>query len=78
MIGSGLDTPPRKLFLQQRHGDDHDGTRNDSSLINFSWRRVVFFFFWASAWAFYVLVLCGISLKEYSGLEEMFKRYNTV
>lgn len=66
LIGSGLDTPPRKLFLQHTH--------ESSNVIIFSWRRVVLFFLWASAWAFYVLVLCGILLKEYSGLGEMFKR----
>ncbi|KAJ0594467.1 putative GPI transamidase subunit PIG-U [Helianthus annuus] len=67
LIGSGLDTPPRKLFLQPNHGDGYKKT-------NFSWRRVVLFFLWASVWALYVLVLCSISLKEYSGLGEMFKR----
>lgn len=86
LIGSGLDTPPRKLFVQKTYGDDqnelssdthreHKGTTNGTSnLINFSWRRVVLFFLWASAWAFYVLVLCSISLKEFGGLGEMFKR----
>ncbi|KVH91882.1 GPI transamidase subunit PIG-U [Cynara cardunculus var. scolymus] len=86
LIGSGLDTPPRKLFVQNKYGDDqnelssdthrkHKGTTNGTSnLIVFSWRRVVLFFFWASVWAFYVLVLCSISLKEFSGLGEMFKR----
>ncbi|KAJ0908314.1 putative GPI transamidase subunit PIG-U [Helianthus annuus] len=67
LIGSGLDTPPRKLFLQPKHSDGYKKT-------SFSWRRVVLFFLWASAWALYVLLLCGISLKEYSGLGEMFKR----
>ncbi|XP_076905396.1 uncharacterized protein LOC143561148 isoform X2 [Bidens hawaiensis] len=75
LVGSGVDTPPRKLFLQQTHGDDHKKpTTGSFNLVNFSWRRVVLFLFWASVWALYVLVLCGISLKEYSGLGEMFKR----
>ncbi|KAK1430587.1 hypothetical protein QVD17_13437 [Tagetes erecta] len=75
LIGSGLDTPPRKLFLQLTDGNDYKKTTNGSlHLTNFSWRRVVLFLLWASAWAFYVLVLCGISIKEYSSLGEMFKR----
>ncbi|XP_071730735.1 uncharacterized protein [Rutidosis leptorrhynchoides] len=75
LIGSGLDTPPRKLFSQQTHGDEHKGIRNDSlHPIKFSRKHVVFFFLWAFVWAFYVLVLCSISLKEYSGLGEMFRR----
>lgn len=75
LIGSGLDTPPKKLFLQQTHGDDHKETTNLSlNVSTFSWKRVFVFFLWASAWALYVLILCAISLKEYSGLGEMFKR----
>ncbi|KAL8196222.1 hypothetical protein R6Q57_025222 [Mikania cordata] len=75
LIGSGLDTPPRKLFLQQTCGDDYKKATNGSlHLINFSWRQVVLFFLWASAWALYVLVLCGISIKDNSDLGEMFKR----
>ncbi|KAL4565552.1 hypothetical protein LXL04_029652 [Taraxacum kok-saghyz] len=60
LVGFGLDTPPRKLFSL------------DST--TFSWRRVFIFILWASIWAIYVLILCGISLKEYSSLGEMFKR----
>nr|XP_043628134.1 phosphatidylinositol glycan anchor biosynthesis class U protein-like isoform X2 [Erigeron canadensis] len=74
LIGCGLDTPPQKLFLQQTHGDDHKETSESLNPRIFSWRRAVLFFLWATAWAFYVLVLCGLSLKEYSGLGEMFKR----
>ncbi|KAE9459511.1 hypothetical protein C3L33_08579, partial [Rhododendron williamsianum] len=40
----------------------------------FSWKPVVFFTLWACMWAFYVLVLCAISVKQYGGLREMFKR----
>ncbi|GJY84873.1 phosphatidylinositol glycan anchor biosynthesis class U protein isoform X1, partial [Tanacetum coccineum] len=61
--------------LQQTNGDDHKETTNlPLNVRTFSWRRVVVFFLWASAWALYVLILCAISLKEYSGLGEMFKR----
>ncbi|KAI3689571.1 hypothetical protein L2E82_47532 [Cichorium intybus] len=84
LVGSGLDTPPRKLFP---YIDDQNKnkrtttttittttTKKSLNPINFSWRRVFLFFLWASIWAFYVLVLCGISLKDYSSLGEMFKR----
>lgn len=86
LLGYGPDTPPRKLFLQRKDPKDSDSLPSDTcfkhegptteslDLTFFSWRKVVLFFVWASAWAFYVLVLCGISLKEYGDLREMFKR----
>ncbi|PON58357.1 hypothetical protein PanWU01x14_167490 [Parasponia andersonii] len=40
----------------------------------FSWRPVVKFFVWSIIWSGYVLVLCGLSIKQYGGLHEMFKR----
>ncbi|GFP85173.1 phosphatidylinositol glycan anchor biosynthesis class u protein, partial [Phtheirospermum japonicum] len=40
----------------------------------FSWRRVILFVLWSSIWISYVLVLCAISMREYGGLGEMFKR----
>ncbi|KAL7595165.1 hypothetical protein Lser_V15G30422 [Lactuca serriola] len=72
LVGSGLDTPPRKLFPYI--DDDQIQNKKSSNQIIFSWRRVFLFFLWASIWAFYVLILCGISLKDYSSLGEMFKR----
>lgn len=41
--------------------------------IRFSWRLVVHFILWASLWSCYVLLLCGISVRRYGGLGEMFK-----
>ncbi|GMJ05574.1 hypothetical protein like AT1G63110 [Hibiscus trionum] len=63
--------PPRKLFLQ-RH--QQKGVLNQSKLPpGFSWRPIIHFAFWALVWSVYVLVLCGISLKQFGGLWEMFK-----
>ncbi|PON46233.1 GPI transamidase subunit PIG-U [Trema orientale] len=36
----------------------------------FSWRLVIKLLVWSG----YVLVLCGLSIKQYGGLHEMFKR----
>ncbi|XP_052210044.1 uncharacterized protein LOC127813220 isoform X2 [Diospyros lotus] len=86
LLGYGPDTPPRKLFLQVNSCKFGDNSSSDTSCqhkdltsqqletIYFSWKKVVYFFLWASMWAFYVLVLCGISVKQYGGLREMFKR----
>ena len=86
MLGYGPDSPPRKLFLQKtsiKVGEDpsigiHDQQKELASQpmlpIIFSWRLVIHFILWASLWSFYVLLLCGISVKQYGGLGEMFKR----
>ncbi|KAL3619328.1 hypothetical protein CASFOL_036898 [Castilleja foliolosa] len=63
LLGYGLDAPPRKLFAQ-----------TIPIKTTFSWRRVSLFVMWASIWISYVLVLCAISMREYGGLGEMFKR----
>ncbi|KAA8521988.1 hypothetical protein F0562_012698 [Nyssa sinensis] len=87
LLGYGPDTPPRKLLLQWNSwtiGDNHpssnshcldkESTSQPADPPFFSWRPVLFFFLWASFWASYVLILCGISVKQYGGLWEMFKR----
>ncbi|XP_042025466.1 phosphatidylinositol glycan anchor biosynthesis class U protein-like isoform X2 [Salvia splendens] len=83
LLGYGLDAPPRKLFalsnLQggEKRSTDHAelNSLNDKfSKTNFSWWRVIIFFLWASVWTSYVLIMCVISMKEYGGLGEMFKR----
>ncbi|XP_059443243.1 uncharacterized protein LOC132175346 isoform X2 [Corylus avellana] len=82
LLGYGPDTPPRKLFMQQRYievGDNPSEDREDSMdrpevLHVFSWRPIIHFLFWTSLWSIYVLVLCGVSVKQYGGLWELFKR----
>lgn len=36
------------------------------------------FLLWTVMWAVYVLLLCGVSVKQYGGLWEMFTRYPPV
>lgn len=80
LLGYGLDAPPRKLFVSQageERSADHVELKSPSdkfSKTNFSWWRVIIFFLWASVWISYVLILCAISMKEYGGVGEMFKR----
>ncbi|KAL7182956.1 hypothetical protein ACSBR1_041610 [Camellia fascicularis] len=78
LLGYGPDASPRKLLLQRNSceltGQQKELKNQPVQLICFSWKPVVCFFLWASMWAFYVLVLCGISVKQYGGLREMFKR----
>ncbi|KAL1569032.1 phosphatidylinositol glycan anchor biosynthesis class U protein-like isoform X1 [Salvia divinorum] len=83
LLGYGLDAPPRKLFVQSNlQGEEKRSachaelkSMNDKfSKTNFSWWRVVIFFLWASVWTSYVVIMCAISMKEYGGLGEMFKR----
>ncbi|KAK4844276.1 hypothetical protein QYF36_018365 [Acer negundo] len=85
LLGYGLDAPPRKLFVQRRHGKGGDNPSSGSScqqeeLLNqskppltFSWKPVMHFLFWASVWSVYVLALCSLSVKQKGGLWEMFK-----
>lgn len=68
LLGYGLDAPPSKVFLQKKC------EKSDSQVI-FSWRRPVHFLFWSLMWGIYVLVLCGISVRQYGGLWEMLRRY---
>ncbi|XP_059661718.1 uncharacterized protein LOC132307859 isoform X2 [Cornus florida] len=86
LLGYGPDAPPRKLFLQTEsfkigdnpstdgHFQDKELTTQPAEPASFSWRPVVYFFLWACLWALYVLLLCGISVKKYGGLWEMFRR----
>lgn len=85
LLGNGPDAPPRKLFLQRRCSKGGKNPSSDSSCqeeelfnqsklpITFSWKPVIHFLFWASIWSVYVLVLCGISVKQNGGMLEMFK-----
>ncbi|KAL5559361.1 hypothetical protein UlMin_035572 [Ulmus minor] len=85
LLGYGPDTS-RKLFLQRRYGKMKDNPSSDSNyeqgevmkqpeLLNiFSWRPVVNFLVWSTIWSIYVLVLRGIYVKQYGGIQEMFKR----
>lgn len=87
LLGYGPDMPPRKLFLQRRSDKIDDNASSDSSRRQgeaakqpeitsvFCWRPVNLFLFWTIAWSLYVLVLCGIYVKQYGGLGEMFRRY---
>ncbi|KAK8527805.1 hypothetical protein V6N13_085612 [Hibiscus sabdariffa] len=71
LLGCGPDSPPRKLFLQRQQ---QKGVLNQAKLPpGFSWGPIIHFAFWALVWSVYVLVLCGISLKQFGGLWEMFK-----
>ncbi|TKY55342.1 Phosphatidylinositol glycan anchor biosynthesis class U protein [Spatholobus suberectus] len=85
LLGYGPDTPPRKLFWQRKNLEVGNSTSSDScseeeaknqlKVANvFSWRPVVFFLFWTLLWSSYILVLCGIYVQQYGGLQELFKR----
>ncbi|XP_030538221.1 phosphatidylinositol glycan anchor biosynthesis class U protein-like isoform X2 [Rhodamnia argentea] len=85
-LGYGPDAPPRKLFLQRSYrkcgtSSSSDQYRKTEDVtdplelrINFSWRRVMQFLLWTFIWGIYFLLLCDISVKQYGGLSEMFKR----
>ncbi|XP_021735908.1 phosphatidylinositol glycan anchor biosynthesis class U protein-like [Chenopodium quinoa] len=84
LLGYGPDAPPKKLFLQKisRHSANNSGDsslqhvklKSGSALPSFTWKPVILFLLWASAWSVYILVLCGISVGLNGGLQEMFKR----
>ncbi|KAL1214735.1 hypothetical protein V5N11_019706 [Cardamine amara subsp. amara] len=76
LLGYGLDAPPRKLFLQtkDREGEPGQDKLTRTTQLPFLWKTVLHFVFWVLVWSIYVLVLCSLSLKQYGGLEEMFKR----
>ncbi|KAJ8427555.1 hypothetical protein Cgig2_003118 [Carnegiea gigantea] len=85
LLGYGPDAPPKKLFLQTRStknakqstgiSSQHLKPNNGSASPSFSWGPVMQFLLWATAWVFYVLLLCEISVRRSGGLREMFKRY---
>ncbi|KAF6154444.1 hypothetical protein GIB67_028336 [Kingdonia uniflora] len=72
LLGYGPDVPPRKLFLQTNPRSK--GSSHAPRAHLFSWKPVIYFILWASIWSLYVLLLCSISLKQYGGLPEMFKK----
>ncbi|KAE9607733.1 putative GPI transamidase subunit PIG-U [Lupinus albus] len=86
LFGYGPDAPPRKLFLQRKNFEVcnsssiannslEEEVRNQLSVLNgFSWKSVMHFLFWTLLWSSYVLVLCGIYLRQHGGLQELFKR----
>lgn len=85
ILGYGPDSPRRKLFQQRASSKVGENPSTDIRYqqkelasqpmlpIRFSWRLVVHFILWASLWSCYVLLLCGISVRRYGGLGEMFK-----
>ncbi|KAF8027412.1 hypothetical protein BT93_E0343 [Corymbia citriodora subsp. variegata] len=85
-LGYGPDAPPKKLFLQRSYGKCGTSPSSDQYCktedvtdplelqIIFSWRRVMQFLLWTFIWGIYFLLLCDISVKQYGGLSEMFKR----
>ncbi|XP_068654854.1 uncharacterized protein [Aristolochia californica] len=85
LLGYGPDAPPRKLFQQNsssKSNSSQDKLAKCSEwtkwLFNpegiFSWAPVLHFILWALIWSGYVLTLCAVSLKQYSGLREMFNK----
>lgn len=84
LLGYGPDAPPKKLFLQKSStknakqstgiSSHHLKANAGSASPSFSWGPVMQFLLWATAWAFYVLLLCEISVRGSGGLREMFKR----
>lgn len=76
MLGYGPDSPPRKLFFQKKFPKIKDDFQpiQEAEPTYFSWRLVVYFLLWASAFASFLLFLCGISVKNYGGLWEMIQR----
>ncbi|CAI0476432.1 unnamed protein product [Linum tenue] len=72
LLGYGPDAPPSKLFRSKENGKVGDDTSSQD--IIFSWGRVLHLLVWTSMWSVYVLVLCSISVKQHSSLQEMFQR----
>ncbi|CAL1401150.1 unnamed protein product [Linum trigynum] len=72
VLGYGPDAPPSKLFRSKENGKVGDD--KSSQEIIFSWGRVLHLLVWTSVWSVYVLVLCSISVKQHSSLQEMFQR----
>ncbi|PIA49583.1 hypothetical protein AQUCO_01300401v1 [Aquilegia coerulea] len=72
LLGYGPESPPRKLYLQKTASSNGNNPVLGDHF--FSWRPVIYFLLWATIWSSYFLFLCSISLKQYGGLPEMFKR----
>lgn len=87
LLGNGLDAPPRKFFFERSFSRVIEGPSSDScsqqeEVINqpevpegFSLRPVIYFLLWVSLFSVYLLLLCGVSLKQLGGLWEMFRRF---
>ncbi|KAK4793134.1 hypothetical protein SAY86_023569 [Trapa natans] len=67
LLGYGPDAPPSKVFLQKKH-------KKSNAQVIFSWKQPVHFLFWSIMWGMHVLLLCGISVRQYGGLWEMLRR----
>ncbi|KAL5727663.1 hypothetical protein ACHQM5_000833 [Ranunculus cassubicifolius] len=66
LLGYGPDSPPRKLFLNSKDGNN--GTHS------FSWNIIIHFMLSTVFFFTYVCFLCSNSLKQYGGLSEMFRK----
>lgn len=80
LLGDGPDATPRKLFLMYKKDED-DSSSTDQAELNglkeqksFSWKPVGLFFVWVFVWTVYTLVMCGLFMRNYGGLSEMFSR----
>uniref|UniRef100_A0A3Q7IPW4 GPI transamidase subunit PIG-U n=1 Tax=Solanum lycopersicum TaxID=4081 RepID=A0A3Q7IPW4_SOLLC len=76
---NGPDATPRKLFLMYKKDEADNSSKGRvvnglSEQKNFSWRPVGLFFVWVFIWTLYTLVLCGIFMRNYGGISEMFNR----
>lgn len=78
ILGHGPDSPPVRLlgssFSTSGYKDDKSSTLPIRGFQTFSWRFVFHFLLWALIWSVYVLVLSAIYLKEFGGLNEMFRK----
>ncbi|EXC34110.1 Phosphatidylinositol glycan anchor biosynthesis class U protein [Morus notabilis] len=75
----GPETPPRKLFdgkVEDSASSNHShrAMKQQGAATIFSWKPVLKFLMWSVVWSIYVLVLCGLCVRHYGGLHEMFKR----
>ncbi|PHU28275.1 hypothetical protein BC332_00368 [Capsicum chinense] len=69
LLGNGPDATPKKLLLMYKK-DEGSSSKQKS----FSWRPVGLFFVWVFIWTLYTLFMCGIFMRNYGGLSEMFSR----
>ncbi|KAF3664696.1 putative protein IQ-DOMAIN 14-like [Capsicum annuum] len=79
LLGNGPDATPKKLLLMYKK--DEGGSSSKGQVVNglteqksFSWRPVGLFFVWVFIWTLYTLFMCGIFMRNYGGLSEMFSR----
>ncbi|KAF3649261.1 hypothetical protein FXO38_05352 [Capsicum annuum] len=70
---------PKKLLLMYKK--DEGSSSSKGRVVNglteqksFSWRPVGLFFVWVFIWTLYTLFMCGIFMRNYGGLSEMFSR----